>query len=85
MDGRDVINVSPRSITQRSIKFLGFGLSPHEPSLGILLSDALRYLSTGAWWLVVFPGVALVGLVLLFDQFAKALQQLWLKGPYVES
>ncbi|MGV6986884.1 ABC transporter permease [Providencia hangzhouensis] len=63
-----------------ALSFLGFGLSPHEPSLGILLSDALRYLSTGAWWLVVFPGIALVGLVLLFDQFAKALQQLWLKG-----
>ena len=63
-----------------ALSFLGFGLSPHEPSLGILLSDALRYLSTGAWWLVVFPGVALMGLVLLFDQFAKAAAQLWLKG-----
>ena len=63
-----------------ALSFLGFGLSPHEPSLGILLSDALRYLSTGAWWLVVFPGLALIGLVLLFDQFAKASQQLWLKG-----
>ncbi|MGG4663634.1 ABC transporter permease [Providencia vermicola] len=63
-----------------ALSFLGFGLSPHEPSLGILLSDALRYLSTGAWWLVVFPGVALMGLVLLFDQFAKAAAQLWLRG-----
>ncbi|MFD1092432.1 ABC transporter permease [Providencia vermicola] len=63
-----------------ALSFLGFGLSPHEPSLGILLSDALRYLSTGAWWLVVFPGVALMGLVLLFDQFAKAVAQLWLRG-----
>lgn len=67
-------------IHSAALSFLGFGLSPHEPSLGILLSDALRYLSTGAWWLVVFPGVALMGLVLLFDQFAKAAAQLWLKG-----
>lgn len=63
-----------------ALSFLGFGLSPHEPSLGILLSEALRYLSTGSWWMVVFPGIALMGLVLLFDQFAKAAQQLWLKG-----
>ncbi|EKT53426.1 ABC transporter permease [Providencia sneebia] len=63
-----------------ALSFLGFGLSPHEPSLGILLSDALRYLSTGAWWLAVFPGLALMGLVLLFDQFAKSAQQLWLRG-----
>ncbi|WP_321158078.1 ABC transporter permease [Providencia stuartii] len=63
-----------------ALSFLGFGLSPHEPSLGILLSDALRYLSTGAWWLAMFPGLALVGLVLLFDQFAKSVQNLWLRG-----
>nr|WP_314266623.1 ABC transporter permease [uncultured Moellerella sp.] len=63
-----------------ALSFLGFGLSPHEASLGILLSDALRYLSTGAWWLAVFPGLALMGLVLLFDQFVKAAQQLWLRG-----
>ena len=63
-----------------ALSFLGFGLAPHEPSLGILLSEALRYLSTGAWWMVVFPGAALVGLVLLFDQFAKSVQQLWLRG-----
>ncbi len=63
-----------------ALSFLGFGLSPHEASLGILLSDALRYLSTGAWWLAMFPGIALVGLVLLFDQFAKAVQQLWLRS-----
>lgn len=62
-----------------ALSFLGFGLSPHDASLGILLSDALRYLNTGAWWLAVFPGLALMGLVLLFDQFAKAIQQLSLK------
>lgn len=80
MVSRDVIDVPTCDITQCGIEFLGFGLSPHEASLGILLSDALRYLSTGAWWLAMFPGVALVGLVLLFDQFAKAVQQLWLRS-----
>ena len=37
--------------------FLGFGQAAHEPSLGLLLADALRYLSTGSWWMVVFPGL----------------------------
>ncbi len=70
----------PHSVLHSAaLSFLGFGLAPHEASLGILLSDALRYLSTGAWWLAFFPGLVLVGLVLLFDQFAKALQQLWLR------
>lgn len=62
-----------------ALSFLGFGLSPHESSLGILLADALRYLSSGAWWLAVFPGLSLVGLVLLFDQLARGLQQLWVR------
>ncbi len=62
-----------------ALSFLGFGLAPHEPSLGLLLADALRYLSSGAWWLALFPGLILVGLVLIFDQFARALQQLWVR------
>ncbi len=79
MVGGDIIDVPTCDITQCSTEFLGL-VCPHEASLGILLSDALRYLSTGAWWLAMFPGIALVGLVLLFDQFAKAVQQLWLRS-----
>ena len=45
----------------------------------LLLADALRYLSSGAWWLAFFPGLILVSLVLVFDQFARALQQLWIR------
>ncbi|HGL6687273.1 TPA: ABC transporter permease [Citrobacter amalonaticus] len=63
-----------------ALSFLGFGLAPHEPSLGLLLSDALRFLSHGNWWLVLFPGLMLFTLVMLFDQFARAIQRLWLRG-----
>ena len=49
------------------LTFLGFGLSPHLPSIGILLSEAMRYLSMGAWWLAVAPGASLVLMVKLFD------------------
>ena len=45
----------PHSVLHSAaLSFLGFGLAPHEASLGILLSDALRYLSTGARWLAFF-------------------------------
>lgn len=63
-----------------ALSFLGFGLAPHEPSLGILLADALRFLSNGCWWLAVFPGLILLLIVLLFDQCARAIQQLWLRN-----
>ncbi|TGD17196.1 peptide ABC transporter permease, partial [Salmonella enterica subsp. enterica serovar Poona] len=59
---------------------LGLGLAPHEPSLGLLLADALRFISHGNWWLVLFPGLMLFTLVMLFDQFARAIQRLWLRS-----
>lgn len=62
-----------------ALSFLGFGLAPHDASLGILLSDALRYLTTGGWWLAFFPGLLLLVLVLLVDQCARTLQRLWIK------
>ena len=35
---------------EASVTFLGFGLSPHEPAIGIILSESMRYLSMGYWW-----------------------------------
>jgi peptide/nickel transport system permease protein len=49
------------------LTFLGFGLSPNQPSIGVLLSESLRHLSTGYWWLAIFPGAALVVTVKMFD------------------
>ena len=63
-----------------ALSFLGFGLAPHEPSLGLLLADALRFISHGDWWLVLFPGLMLFSLVMLFDQLARAVHRLWLRG-----
>jgi len=48
---------------EASITFLGFGLSPHRPAVGIILSEAMRYLLAGKWWLALMPGLALVLLV----------------------
>lgn len=52
---------------EASITFLGFGLSPDHPAIGVILSEAMGYLSAGMWWLVFFPGAALVACTLLFD------------------
>lgn len=52
---------------EASITFLGFGLSPHQPAIGVILSESMRYLSTGMWWLALFPGLALLMVVRAFD------------------
>lgn len=58
---------------EASITFLGFGLSPEESAIGVILSEALSYLTAGAWWLAVFPGLALLAVVLLFDMVCRTI------------
>ncbi len=59
------------------LTFLGFGLTPHEPSIGVLLSESMRHLSTGYWWLAVLPGVSLVFTVKLFDTLGNNLRTIF--------
>lgn len=61
---------------EAAITFLGFGLSPEQPAIGIILSESMSYLSAGMWWLAVFPGLALVGVVMLFDVAGTSLRKL---------
>lgn len=61
---------------EASITFLGFGLSPEQPAIGVILSEAMGYLTSGAWWLAVFPGAALLVVVLMFDRVGSALRRL---------
>lgn len=61
---------------EASVTFLGFGLSPETPAIGIILSESMSYLSAGRWWLAFFPGAALVFTVILFDKAGESLQKL---------
>lgn len=61
---------------EAAITFLGFGLPPEMPAIGIILSEAMGYLSAGLWWLAVFPGLALVVCVMLFDVVGTSLRKL---------
>lgn len=56
---------------EASLTFLGFGLPPEQPSVGMILSESMRYLITGKWWLALFPGLALTGVVLLFENIGR--------------
>lgn len=61
---------------EAAITFLGFGLPPEMPAIGIILSESMNYLSIGMWWLALFPGLALLAIVLLFDQAGQSLRRL---------
>ena len=58
------INFGLAIITEATLSFLGVGLPPTQPSLGTLISIGQRYLFSGDWWIVTFPGITLAALVL---------------------
>lgn len=61
---------------EASITFLGFGLSPEQPAIGVILSESMRYLAMGRWWLALFPGLLLVVVVMLFHYIGDTLSGL---------
>jgi peptide/nickel transport system permease protein len=72
-----LILLFPHAIMHESgLTFLGFGLPPEQPAIGIILSEAMKYISAGAVWLAVFPGLSLVVLVLLIDKLGNTARYL---------
>jgi ABC-type dipeptide/oligopeptide/nickel transport system permease subunit len=57
-----------------ALGFLGLGAVPPEPEWGAMLGDSYKYLTTGAWWAVVFPGVAIMLSVLGFNLLGDGLR-----------
>ena len=58
------INLALAIITEATLSFLGVGLPSTEPSLGTMIQVGNKYLFSGSWWMVAFPGVTLAILVL---------------------
>jgi peptide/nickel transport system permease protein len=58
------IHLATAIITEATLSFLGVGVPPTTPSLGTLIRVGNDFLFSGEWWIAVFPGVALVVLVL---------------------
>lgn len=61
---------------EAALTFIGFGLEPGRPAIGVLLSDSMRYLMAGRWWLGLFPGLCLLLLVLCFDAIGNGVRAL---------
>ena len=58
------IHVATAIITEATLSFLGVGVPPTRPSLGTLIRVGNEFLFSGEWWITLFPGIALVTLVL---------------------
>ncbi|WP_210485649.1 ABC transporter permease [Microvirga antarctica] len=58
------IQLAVAIILEATLSFVGLGIPPTQPSLGTLIRVGNGYLLSGEWWLAIFPGLALVILVL---------------------
>ena len=51
-------------LAEATLSFLGVGVPPTQPSLGTLIRIGNDFLFSGEWWITIFPGIALITLVL---------------------
>ncbi|MDU8913917.1 ABC transporter permease [Aestuariicoccus sp. MJ-SS9] len=58
------INLAMAILIEATLSFLGVGMPPTNPSLGTLIRVGNEYLFSGIWWVVIFPSLTLVALVL---------------------
>ncbi|NDJ84909.1 MAG: ABC transporter permease [Chloroflexi bacterium] len=69
------LSVGTLIIIESSLSFIGLGVSPPDPSWGNMLSSGQMYLQD-AWWLSVFPGLALMLTILCINSLGDALQRM---------
>jgi peptide/nickel transport system permease protein len=60
---------------EATLSFLGVGVPVTEPSLGMMIAIGKNYVYAGKWWMIVFPGAALVLLVVGINLFADWLRE----------
>jgi peptide/nickel transport system permease protein len=70
------LNLGWAILNAAGLSFLGLGVQAPTPEWGIMVAEGARYISSGKWWLVVFPGLALMGAVLCFNLLGDGLRDL---------
>lgn len=61
------VQVASAISLEATLSFLGVGLPPTEPSLGMLIANGFQYLMSGRYWIAIYPGVALIILIMAIN------------------
>lgn len=61
------IQIAHAIALEATLSFLGVGVPITEPSLGLLISNGFQYLLSGDYWISLFPGLALLVLILTIN------------------
>lgn len=70
------MNLADAIMTEAGLSFLGLGIAPPTPDWGFDLSNGQRFVLSKAWWGLLFPGIAIITVVLGFSMFSEGLNEL---------
>ena len=70
------LNLGWAILNAAGLSFLGLGVQAPTPEWGIMVAEGARFISTGQWWLVAFPGLALMLAVLCFNLLGDGLRDI---------
>jgi len=70
------VNVADAILTGASLSFLGLGLPPWTPDWGIDIARGQEFIRS-AWWLITFPGLAVMMIVLAFTMMGEGLVEIF--------
>lgn len=62
-------------IVAAALSFLGAGIPPPTPEWGAMISDGSAFVQSGQWWLTVFPGLFIVGIVIAFNLLGDTIRE----------
>jgi len=69
-------NLADAILTEAALSFLGFGLPPPTPDWGFDIQKGQRLLQAGYWWLITFPGLAIIIVCLGFGMIGEGINDL---------
>jgi peptide/nickel transport system permease protein len=70
------LNLGWAILNAAGLSFIGLGVKPPTAEWGIMVAEGARFISTGRWWLVAFPGLALMTAVLCFNLLGDGLRDI---------
>lgn len=70
------LNMGWAILNAAGLSFIGLGVQPPAPEWGIMVAEGANFIISGEWWLVIFPGLALMLAVFTFNLIGDGLRDL---------
>jgi peptide/nickel transport system permease protein len=70
------VNLGWAVLNAAGLSFLGLGVRPPTPEWGIMVAEGARFITSGEWWIALFPGLALMVAVFAFNLLGDALRDI---------